>query len=271
MSVAKEKAEQIKKFYLFHKKIELILTEGFIPFFEYGTKGFIDTITNPNQINVLQKFYVIDNVWIQNWKLYSNYSYVKKKLDDIIYWKGEDYLKKEMDKICHSMIEEGKIDNSENKKPPKMNNEIYGKTFFSKLILTPDYFDSLVDKKTYKLFKKFSSSFFDHSKTKSIRGLILDKIIIFFFDKENYMKIIFRGKEDIEQLVINFNETLGKKAFNGINLAKDEYNKFWRLKERIIHLKSIDDSEKLINEFINAPFDTKEGKAYFFNEPGEIW
>ena len=85
------------------------------------------------------------------------------------------------------------------------------------------------------------------------------------------MKIIFRGKKDIEQLVINFNETLEKKAFNGINLAKDEYNKFWRLKERIIHLKSIDDSEKLINEFINAPFDTKEGKAYFFNEPGEIW
>jgi hypothetical protein len=76
-------------------------------------------------------------------------SRLKKKLDDIIYWNGEDYLKKEMDKICHIMIEEGNIGNSENKKPPKMDNEQYEKTFFSKLILTPSYFDSLVDKKTY--------------------------------------------------------------------------------------------------------------------------
>ena len=155
-----------------------------------------------------------------------------------------------MDRICNKMILDGKIDNSESKKPPQMDNELYGKTYFSKLILTLDYFDSLVDEDTYKLFQKFSSS---------------------FFDKENYMKIIFRGKEGIEQLIINFNETLGIKAFNEINLAKDEDNKYQKFKNRIQFIKSFDDSEKLINEFINAPFDTKEGKTYFFTETGEIF
>ena len=101
MNVAKEKAEQIKKYYLFHKKIELIFSEGFIPFFEYGTKGFIRAFFNPQNINVLNTFYVINYDWIKNWKLYSNYSYVKQKMDDIEYCNGEDYLEKEMDRICN--------------------------------------------------------------------------------------------------------------------------------------------------------------------------
>ena len=125
-----------------------------------------------------------------------------------------------MDRICNKMILDGIIDNSQNKKPPQMDNEFYGKTYFSKLILTPDYFDSLVDEETFKLFQNFSSSFFDNSKTKSIRGLILDKMIIFFFENALFIKLIFHGKEGIEQLIINFNETLGKKAFNEINLLK---------------------------------------------------
>ena len=88
MSVAKEKAEQIKNYYLFHKKIELIFTEGFIPFFEYGTKGFINSFLNPQKANYFQVFYIINKDWIKNWKLYSNYSYVKQKLDDIEYYNG---------------------------------------------------------------------------------------------------------------------------------------------------------------------------------------
>jgi len=180
MSVAKEKAEQIKQYYLFHKKIELIFTEGFIPFFEYGTKGFIKSFFNPQQINILQNFYILDYDWIKNWKSYTNYSYVKQKLDDIEYCNGEDYLKTEMDRACDNMIRKGEIDNSESKKLPQMNKEFYGNTYFSKLILTLDYFDNLVDEKTYKLFKKLSSSSYD-LKAKSIRGLILDKMIIFFF------------------------------------------------------------------------------------------
>ena len=271
MNVAKEKAEQIKKYYLFHKKIELIFSEGFIPFFEYGTKGFIRAFFNPQNINVLNTFYVINYDWIKNWKLYSNYSYVKQKMDDIEYCNGEDYLEKEMDRICNKMIMDGEINNSEDKKPPQMDNEFYGDTYFSKLILTLDYFDSLVDEETYQLFQKFSSSFFDNSKTKSIRGLILDKMIILFFEIENFIKIFFRGKEDIEQFIINFNETLGEKAFNEINFAKDENIKFGKFKQRIQDIRSFDDSEKLINEFINASFDEKEGKAYFFTETGEIF
>ena len=230
MNVAKEKAEQIKKYYLFHKKIELIFSEGFIPFFEYGTKGFIRAFFNPQNINVLNTFYVINYDWIKNWKLYSNYSYVKQKMDDIEYCNGEDYLEKEIDRICNKMIMDGEINNSEDKKPPQMDNEFYGDTYFSKLILTLDYFDSLVDEETYQLFQKFSSSFFDNSKTKSIRGLILDKMIILFFEIENFIKIFFRGKEDIEQFIINFNETLGEKAFNEINFAKDENIKFGKFK-----------------------------------------
>jgi hypothetical protein len=173
--------------------------------------------------------------------------------------------------VCNIMILQGIIDNSENKKPPQMSNEFYGKTYFAKLILTPDYFDSLVDKDTYKLFQSFSSSLFDNSNTKSIKGLILDKMIIFFFEKEHFIKIIFRGKEDIEQYIINFNETLGEKAFNEINYAKDESVKYGKFKLMIQNIKSFDDSEKLINKFVNAPFDTKEGKAYFFTETGEIF
>ena len=64
MSVVKEKAEQIKKFYLFHKKIELKFTDGFIPFFEYRKKGLINAFLNPQNVNLSQKFYVIDNDWI---------------------------------------------------------------------------------------------------------------------------------------------------------------------------------------------------------------
>ena len=271
MNIAKEKAEQIKKYYSFHKKIELIFSEGFIPFFEYGTKGFISAFLNPQKINILKTFYVINDDWIKNWKSYSNYSYAKQKMDEIKYFNGEDHLNKEMDRICNKMIMDGEINNSEDKKPPQMDNEFYGNTYFSKLILTLDYFDSLVDEDTYQLFQKFSSSFFDNSKTKSIRGLILDKMIILFFEIENFIKLFFRGKEDIEQLIINFNETLGEKAFNEINFAKDEKIKFGKFKERIQNIRSFDDSEKLINEFNNASFDEKEGKAYFFTETGEIF
>ena len=159
------------------------------------------------------------------------------------------------------MIMDGEINNSEDKKPPQMDNEFYGDTYFSKLILTLDYFDSLVDEETYQLFQKFSSSFFDNSKTKSIRGLILDKMIILFFELENFIKIFFRGKEDIEQLIINFNETLGEKAFNEVNFAKDENIKFGKFKQRIQDIRSFDDSEKLINEFINH----LKTKSIFFN------
>ena len=271
MSIAEKKAEQIKNYYLFHKKIELIFTEGFIPFFEYNVKGFISKFFNPENINIVQNFYIINNDWINNWKLYSNYSYAKKKLDDIDYCQGEDYLKEEMDRICNKMIVDGKINSSEDKKPPQMINEFCGKTYFSKLILTLDNFDSLVDDNTYKLFQKFSSSFLDNSNTKIIRGLILDKMIIFFCEDKHLMKFIFRGKEGIEQFIINFNNTLGEKAFNDFNLANDEGIKFGKFKLRIQNIKSFDDSEKLINEFVNASFDEKEGKAYFFTETGEIF
>jgi len=85
------------------------------------------------------------------------------------------------------------------------------------------------------------------------------------------MKFIFRGKEDIEQLIMNFNETVGEKAFKGINFAKKECIKYGMIKERIQKIRSFDDSEKLINEFINEPYDTEEGKAYIFTETNEIF
>ena len=120
----------------------------------------------------------------------------------------------------------GEINNNEESKPPIMDNESFGNLFIHKLILEKEDFDYLVDEKTYDLFKKISGQ--NASKTISINGFILDKIIALLIKSERKIKFIFfGGKKDnnnLLQITADFNETLNIKPFRQIGILQIMWN-----------------------------------------------
>ena len=254
------KAEQISHYFFLQYKFDWFFKHKFIPFFRFPNKSLF----NPSGMNILTNLYIIDINWINNWKRQTNYEHVKKILDDMSNFEDENEIKKEIKEKLENMKLTGEIVNSETKLPP-MNNQSYGRTFFNKLILNRDALDCLVDEKTFDLFKKYSH---DYSKTFKIKGYILDKIIFFIFESMYIIKILFyKEKEDIIQLIADFNETLNINCKPNFNLAMDEKgyklnlfeNKIWK----------ITNSQEIIDEFIKYNFDILD-KDYSFMKTQEI-
>ena len=220
MSIASQKVEQITNYYIFHKQIECIFNSGANPIFQ--KKSFFDFLSLDK--NNAQNLYVVDKNWINCWKKYSGYnltySYLEK--DQNLDFTSEENCKNEIKEICNNMILMNQITESEEYKPPSMDNESYGNRFIHKLILNLEDFDCLVDEKTFNLFKKLSSDYsffsFADNKTINLKGILLEKMIILLIKNEKKMKFIFYGGKsynmNLLQLTADFTQSLGIKPFN---------------------------------------------------------
>ena len=263
---ANAKAELISHYFFLQYKFDWFFKHKFIPFFRYPNKSLL----NPLGYNIQTNLYIIDMNWINNLKRQTNYEHVKKILEDMSNFEDENEIKKEIKEKLENMKLTEEIKNSESKLPP-MNNQSYGRTFFNKLILNRDALDCLVDEKTFELFKKYSH---DYSTTFKIKGYILDKIIFFIFESMYIIKILFyKEKEDIMQIIADFNETLNinsksSNIFNSnFNLAPDE--KGYKLNLFENKIGKITNSQEIIDEFIKFNYDIFD-KDYSFMKTQEI-
>ena len=224
MKIAKEKAEQIAYYYLFHKKIELIFQQGENHLYNYLSK------------NYFTKFFL---------------NSAKKYLDtiNVFEYKNEDDYMKEIKERCDNMILTEEISNDSNNLPFIFINDInlFERTFIHKIKLNLEYFDSLIDEKTYELLFKENIliSFWKNKKNEHI-GLILDKMIALLFKDERKMKFLFSYNNDIIQLTADFNIDNGVKFLNySSNNAISIYDEFYYSK---LLKEKCDD---ILKEFIN--------------------
>ena len=262
------RADQIYHYFFLQYKFDWFFKHKFIPFFRYPNRSF----SNPSAKIHHSYLYIIDINWINNWKKQTNYEHVKKILEEMANFEDEVEIKKEIKEKLENMKLTGEIENSQLKLPP-MNNQSYGKAFFNKLILNRDTLDCLVDENTFNLFQKYSNNY---SKTSKIKGYILDKIIFFLFEDIYIIKVLFyKEKEDIIQLILDFNETLNIN-FNSYNILNPNFNAGWDKKGLKLNdyeyktILKIDNSQTIIDEFLKIDFE-KENKIYFFSETQEIY
>ena len=203
MKEANKKAEQITSYYLFHKKIELIFQKGINHLYKYVSKNFFTKFFINDYINEKQEFFILEDNFVKTWKSYVNYDIAKKYLDkiDILKYNNEEEYISEIKECCENMILTGEINNDEKNKPTINldNNHIFSKKFIHKLILNLDDFDSLIDIKTYLLFRTYN--IFDVDR---INGFLLDKIIVLIVRKELKMKFLFSLNNNMIQLLADF-------------------------------------------------------------------
>ena len=181
--------ERIINYYKFHKIYEIIFTSG-----NNNNEGLINY--------KYQKFYFINNEWIQQWKE-SGYNILKSELDKLkIYY--TDYYINELLNVYH-MQKNNKVINEYD--IPFISNERAYTDFINKPIYKLEDFDCLIDQNSYESFKKLSIlNIFDTS----IKGIIYDKMIILFIDKKLIIKVLYRGvlelKDELIQLTIYCHE-----------------------------------------------------------------
>ena len=249
--IANEKAKQIAYYYFFHKKIEKIFKTGFNPFFNYeNTK-----IYNPNEEIFEETFYIIDEKWINLWKIYSGYI-VAKEYFDKIEPKEEKTLKSEVTLMCNNMIMTGEINDCKDVFIPKMENERCGRLFCNKTIYKLSDFDCLVDENTFNLFSNLSGyDFFNIrlTKTKEIKGKILDKMIYLLFKDQNKIKLFYEGQieeeKELIQLTLDFNFIKEGEKFNQLMITTDKSE--IKFKEYIFNELRRKKTDELINFFNN--------------------
>ena len=179
--------ERIINYYKFHKIYEIIFTSG-----NNNNEGLINY--------KYQKFYFINNDWIHQWKE-NGYNILKSELDKLkIYY--TDYHINELLNVYH-MQKNNKIINEYD--IPFISNERAYTDFINKPIYKLEDFDCLIDQNSYESFKGLSIlNIFDISR--SIKGIIYDKMIILFIDKKLIIKVLYRGvlelKDELIQLTI---------------------------------------------------------------------
>ena len=183
--------EKVYSYYLFQKKIECILNLKTNPFFKL--KG--EDIKS-------EKFYVINQRKVQEWKENFGYSVAKYYLDQIKIKDIKNYIN-DIKKLCKHLKEEQVIQNYNLEINDNDNQYSYCR-FISKIILESEEFEHLIDEKTFKLFNNEISLF---NKSYLIKGIITDRMIIFFI-KEHYMcKIIyireFNGNNELIHLSVD--------------------------------------------------------------------
>lgn len=207
--------DQIKYYYIFQKKLELILKGGINYFFN------ID-----KEYNEIEKIYIIDNNWIKQWKNMSGYDIAKDSFDKLEI-KNENTLLALIDKKCQELKKIGVI-----KKISLSfkNNKRAFYNFISKNMIDLEEFESLVDKKTYDLFKKIIPYewFNNFYKTFDIQGIITDKMINLIIEKHYSIKILYYGLlENENKFIILLDLKLNYILFN---IIKKLYIKKWEMK-----------------------------------------
>ena len=222
----------ILNYYLFHKKIEDILSKG---------QSQINDYNKSNQIfgasYDARKFYLLNISLVDKWKKYVDYDIIKGTLDKLF---NESNLEGNIPLQDKPFIYDYTYNNS---------TATYNKFISNKLFTIKD-FDYLVDKKTYKEFKdeimKNNYSSYDNfnsyeSTENHIDGFISDRMIVLFFDKDYIIRIFYRGiiedKSEIIQLTINCKEK-GKITYE---FDKDKSkSKYKHIKDYILRLSDQD-------------------------------
>ena len=141
-----------------------------------------------------QELYFIDYDWIKDWKQYSNY--------ETIIGLPKDY---ENVKIC------GYLNYNENHNLGWFNTGQSSSNFLSKTLHKIEDFECLVDKKTFKLFKRYIDKkyklFFLKLKFKKISGFFYEKMLVLITENKNkitlYSKFIKQPNDELIQLTLN--------------------------------------------------------------------
>ena len=248
MSSAYKRAKEIANYYLFHKKLELIYLKGLNHFYQYSYKNMIISFFGNSDINVIQKFYIIERNFFLNWKSFVNYSAAVKYLDTInaLDYKTEAEYEAEINERCDNMVSMGVIkDDSQNErnKPYMIKNSDFDlRNFIHKIIFKLEDFDYLIDEKTYNLFYASYTGIDD----KSIEGLVLDKMIAFLIKEERKMKFLFNHNSNMLHITADFNVDEGYKSSTNISSdnAIQSFDEFYYA----ILLKK--ESNYILNEFI---------------------
>ena len=265
--IALKKADQILNFYLFQTKIKMIFQTGINPLHKPLERGFFSSLIH-NDINTVYKLYIVNLDWINSWKKYSGYNSTVSNLENIKGYKSEEEFKKEIKGICKNMALTGQITNTEENKPSPMTNDIYGTTFIHKPFFELQDLDSIVNEKTFNLFKELSGES-NSSKTICISGIIVEKLIALLLRDEKKIKLIFHGRKtkNLLQLTVDFNKTLNIKPFKDLVMSNDlALCKFLRFYATLINK----DSDDLIDIFINQDIEEKE-EVTKCTETGEIF
>ena len=125
--------EQIIEYYLFHKKIECIFNNGFNPFFEDIKNNILTKTINPYNEILEENLCIIDNNWIDYWKVYSNYEKAKSYFDKINIYDRNINILKELEEMSKNMIITNEINTEGLTPPPYMDNTFAGNEFCNKL------------------------------------------------------------------------------------------------------------------------------------------
>ena len=187
-------SKRFLSYYFFHHKIEKALDKNIRNIYKYQNKK------DPNVKNESQKFYFIDQEWIEQWKANAVYNSTKEELDKYYYLvnQGES---KQFSYICQRLLENNNI---EEFIAPFPSSEKTYKKFIQNNKLTLEDFNSLVDEDTHKLFKKNTFSFFQRN-SDSIKGIILDHLIILFIKEFFMIKFLYIGKVNAELIRLSAN------------------------------------------------------------------
>ena len=231
-SIEDDKIKQILEYYLFHKKIENIFKDSSNLLIDHKKQNVLNSILNPNNEQLEESLYIIDNKWLDYWKAYTNYEKAKSYFDKIEVI-NEKQLKTEIKQMCNNMKLNGEI-NSDGIPPFPMNNEQAGNTFCNRIILNLNNLDYLVTENNFYYFRELTKQKWnlDQKKVeKEIKGVIKDGIICLIFEKQLKVKFIYNNKNNLIQLTADFSP----KEFNILedrNESKDNFTEFVRKKVR---------------------------------------
>lgn len=226
--------DQIKNYYIFQKKIELILKKGYNYLFEKN-----------NSINEIEEIYIIDFDWIKRWKNLSGYEIAKDSFDKLDST-NEKNLLKNMDSILRNLRTAGMIKYFTQ---PFENNEKEYNRFIHQSMIDINNFECLVNKKSYKLFKEIVpfDLFKSKKETKKIEGVITEKTIYLLIKEHFTIKILYHGllENKIKLIQLTGNCLLLK---NGEKLDKESNEAFLKLKDFLL----TSDPEFVIDFFNDA-------------------
>ena len=244
------KANQIIDYYLFHKKIESIIEKGENPLFNKKNK------------NEILYIYIVNPNWLNNWKLYTNYDKIKIELDKIEE-KNEEKLKTKLKEKCKNLINEGKIDNSQDNKPNLESHKNFGKIILELDFFKNEVFDYLIDYKTSISFF-YDLSMFNYLTIdlKYIKGIINDKMIILMIEEKKKLKFIYKdeieGKNDLIQLTASFSDSNNYTSFcNKLKKqnSEDIINNFNRQTIGYLEESNLDENKGVLkNENLNIKY-----------------
>ncbi len=201
-------AEQIKRYYIFQKKLKSVLNNE-------QNKALFPKLKSNFQI---QKAYIISYNWINSWKQAVNYNIAKDSFDKIIANDEKD-LESQMEPILHNLMASNIIE--DNFQMYFKDNKNAYKRITRKQILELEYFDSLIDEKTFKLLQKTGEAWYwPKGKEYKIDIIISKKIIILLIEKRYLAKFLYYGNMEYDNQLIQLTARCFDKANEGANSEK---------------------------------------------------